>query len=627
MAPHTVKYLANHPDGPRTAPDTASGLQTHLIMLKRFFFNLLSSFVGAWIALVLFVMALVISVVGFVGALGAMSGSESASLKKHSVLKLDLSGIIEETETNAELDYISLLQGNVERPKTLRSLVEALKEAKANKNIDVLYIECNGVSASLATVNALREAVADFKKSGKPVYAYGDNLSTADYFIASQADSLFLNPGGELHLSGLSGTTLYMKGLFDKLGVQFQVIKVGTFKSAVEPYILNEMSGPARAQLDTLYGNLWNYVAADIARTRQLKAGRLNELMADGKLMLSPAKDLVAEKLVDRVIYKREINHIMARLTGCDADEVNYVEPSTLTGATLDLGSYTSSKQIAVLYATGDIAETPGAGINCEKLVPEIVKLADDKNVKGLVLRVNSPGGSVFGSEQIGEALDYFKSTGKPFAVSMGDYAASGGYWISCTADRIFADPLTITGSIGIFGLLPNVSGLASKVGVNPQTVSTNPSSDYPTLFKPLDDAQLAQMQLMIERGYDQFITRVATGRKMSKEEVKRIAEGRVWDAQTALKIKLVDQLGSLADAAKWVAKKADMKADDYDVVVYPQFKQEWLDMILSNSVSLPQQLTEALQPGMDQMMVREAQRVLSTRPAQARMMPFRVRF
>lgn len=596
-------------------------------MLKRFFFNLLSSFVGAWIALTLFVLALVISFIGFAGAIGSMAISSSNSLKKHSVLKLELSGVIEETETNAKLDYFSLLQGDVEQPKTLRSLVEALKEGKVNKNIDALYIECNGMSASLATVNALREAVADFKKSGKPVYAYGDALTTADYFVAAQADSLFFNPAGELHLAGISGTTLYMKNLFDKIGIQFQVIKVGTFKSAVEPYILNEMSGPARAQLDTLYGNLWNYVAADIAKTRSIKPARLNELIRNGKLMLSPAKDLLKEKFVDRLVYKRQIDGIFARLTGSDPEDVNYVEPSVLLDGLSELKNYSSSKQIAVLYATGDIAETPGAGINCEKLVPEIVKLADDDNVKGLVLRVNSPGGSVFGSEQIGEALDYFKSTGKPLAVSMGDYAASGGYWISCTADRIFADPLTITGSIGIFGLLPNASGLADKIGVNPQTVATNPSSDYPTLYKPLDDAQLAQMQIMIERGYDQFITRVAKGRKMTKDQVRRIAEGRVWDAQTALKIKLVDQLGSLADATKWVAKKADLKPDDYDVAVYPQFKEEWLDMLLSKNISIPQQLADVLTPGVDQLIVREAQYVMTMRPIQAKMIPVKVRF
>ncbi len=596
-------------------------------MLKRFFFNLLSSFVGAWIALTLFVLAVIISIIGFVGAAGAMVG-QSAEVKKHSVLKLDLSGTIEETETNAELDYVSLIRGNVERPKTLRSLVEALAEAKVNKNIDALYIECNGVSASLATVNALREAVVDFKKSGKPVYAYGDGMTTGDYFVASQADSLFLNPAGTLGLSGISGTIMYMKGLFDKIGVQFQVIKVGTFKSAVEPYILSEMSQPARAQLDTLYGNIWNYVTADIARTRKVPAEKLNSLIKDGRLMLSPAQDLVKEKLIDRLVYKREIDRIMARVTGSDPEDVNYVDPELLLGSSMgDMGMYSSKKQIAVLYATGEIAETAGAGINCEKLVPEIVKLADDDNVKGLVLRVNSPGGSVFGSEQIGEALDYFKSTGKPFAVSMGDYAASGGYWISCTADRIFADPLTITGSIGIYGLLPNVAGLADKIGVSPQTVATNPSSAYPNLYRPLDEAQMAQMQEMIERGYDQFISRVAKGRKMTKEQVRRIAEGRVWDARTAVRIKLVDQLGSLADATKWVAKKAGMKADDYDVAVYPRYKQEWLDMILQNKIQIPQQLADALQPGMDQMMVREAQRVFNIKPAQAKMIPMRVHF
>lgn len=595
-------------------------------MLKRFFFNLLSSFVGAWIALTLFVLALAISLIGFVGSVGLSKASSAPSVKKHSVLKLDLSGVVEETETNSQFDYMSLLQGKPEAPKTLRSIVAALEEAKVNKNIDALYIECNGISGGMATVNAIRLAVADFKKSGKPVYAYADALGAADYFIAAQADSLFLNPGGELHLAGISSTALYMKGLYDKLGIQFQVVKVGTFKSAVEPYINTEMSAPARAQLDTLYGNMWSYMTEKIADCRGISADSINSMITNGALMLAPAKYIAQKKLVDRLVYKREIDAIMARVTGSDPKKVNYVTPSALVDGTADVMAYASKKQVAVLYATGDIAETERAGINCDRLVPEIVKLADDDNVKGLVLRVNSPGGSVFGSEQIGEALDYFKKKGKPFAVSMGDYAASGGYWISCSADRIFADPLTITGSIGIFGLIPNVSGTAEKLGVSPQTVSTNPSSAYPNTFYPLDAAQLAEMQKMVERGYDDFVTRVAKGRNISKAAVLRIAEGRVWDAQQALRIKLVDQLGTLADATAWVAAKADLK-DSFDVAVYPEYKPEFIDMILKSDMKFAETLKAYMQPGLEAYMLQEADRVLSMKPVQARIVPFVVRY
>ena len=544
-------------------------------MLKKFLLNSLSAFVGAWVALMLFIFA---TVLFFIGLAASVASVESVSVSKHSILKLSLSGTIEEKERATEFDYNYLIQGGIEKPQTLNVIVKALQEAAINRNIDALYIECGGVSAAPATLNAIRSQVAEFKKSGKKVYAYGDGMTMGDYFVASVADSLFVNPYGEVHLAGISGTTLFFKDLLDKVGIEFEVVKVGTYKSAVEPYIMNEMSAPARAQLDTLYTEMWDYILKDMASGRRMKASGINRLVNEF-VMLKSGKDLVKYGLVDRSVYKREIDDIMARLVGRDRDKLHYVNPDALVGSTSWGAAYGSKRQIAVLYATGDIAETPSAGINCEKLVPVITSLAEDDKVKGLVLRVNSPGGSVFGSEQIGEALDYFQSKGKKLAVSMGDYAASGGYWISAGADRIFADPLTITGSIGIFGLVPNISGLTGKLGVHPQTVSTNPGVAFPSLFYPMNDAQRAALQANIEQGYDRFISRVAKGRHKSKEYIRSIAEGRVWSAPAAKRIGLVDELGSLSDAIKWVASESGVD-DHYDVAVYPSYKPSVWDMV-----------------------------------------------
>lgn len=586
-------------------------------MLKRFFLNALSSFVGAWIALVLFGVAAVLIGIGIAAQFGA--GSVGSGVKSDSILKIELNGTIEETETNREVDANALLSGNLERPATLNSLVTALKEAKENKNVKLLYLDCMGVSASPATLNALRSAIADFKSDGKKVYAYADQMSQGDYFVASVADSIFLNPTGSLSLSGLGGTSLYFKNLFDKLGVKFTVCKVGTFKSAVEPYISDRMSEPARAQLDTLYGNIWQYLKAEIVKSRNLKADAIDKVMANGITDLLEASYMKKAGLVDRLVYRRQINEILARETGQNADDLGFVSPSDLVDGSSDGAAYASKRQVAVLYATGEIAEGSKTGINCETLVPEIVKLADDDNVKALVMRVNSPGGSVFGSEQIAEALNYFKSKGKPFVVSMGDYAASGGYWISADADRIFADELTITGSIGIFGLFPEVSGLLAKLGVDPQTVQTNPGSSLPTLFTPMPESKHAEMQRYIEKGYDQFISRVAKGRKMKESKVRLIAEGRVWDGATAKRLGLVDELGLLADAVMYAAKEADL-ADNYDVAVYPRFEPGFWDLLpISSEFGLSEAMADQLRSiEPNEVLLREGLRILQRKPIQA---------
>ena len=418
-----------------------------------------------------------------------------------------------------------------------------------------------------------------------------------------------------------------MKGLFDKLGVTFQVVKVGKFKSAVEPYISQEMSEPARAQLDTLFGSMWKYIRADMAASRKgVTPEDIDSLISVSNIAFASMRLARESNLVDSLVYERKMDSILASHLGLDVKKLNFVSPTLLVGQTSWGEAYDSKKQIAVLYASGEIVDGGGLQqIDYKEMVPRIVSLADDDNVKGMVLRVNSPGGSAFGSAQIGEALDYFQSKKKKIAVSMGDYAASGGYWISSGADMIYADALTITGSIGIFGLIPNIDGLTQKLGVTPQTVSTNPGAEFPTLFKPMDERQLGVMQKYVERGYDDFVTRVAKGRKMKKEQVLAIAEGRVWNAMKAVQIGLVDSIGSMKNAIDWVAANSGL-GDNYDVAIYPRLEPSIWDIIpeLAGTASKVRELG-LLKEGADETMLRLARRILSQHPVQARMQPVKL--
>jgi len=590
-------------------------------MLKKFFLNLLSSFVGAWIALLGFGVLIFFLIIGFIAKVGISSASEE-KVSKHSILKISLQGEIRESESPADFNYMNLLHGDIERPQTLRTLVKSIEYAKENKDIEAVYLECNGVSAGFATLDILRKTLIDFKKNGKKIYAYSDAYTTPDYYLASCADSVFINGNGSVDLKGIASMIPYMKGLFDKIGVQFQVVKVGTFKSAVEPYILENMSEPARAQLDTLYGNIWNYMKNGIAESRKLKSGTIDSLINRDYITYAEAEQTVKSGLTDKVVSAREMDAILAGLVGVEKKKLNIVSPSVVSGQSDWSANFKSKKQIAVLYAVGDIQEESPDGINCKNLVPEIVSLAEDENVKGLVLRVNSPGGSVFGSSEIAEALNYFKSKGKTFSVSMSDYAASGGYWISADAERIFADPLTVTGSIGIFGMIPNIMGLGKMLGVNMEMVCTDPAAVFPTLFKPMDDKQMSVMQSYIDRGYDKFIKRVAKGRNMKESKVRSIAEGRVWDGMTAKKIGLVDELGSLDDAVKWTAKKAKL-GDSYDVVPYPKTEPSFWDYIPdSKRAYIVTLVTDAFGDKVDTEILKHAVHVVTRKPVQARMIP-----
>lgn len=598
-------------------------------MLKKFFLNLLSSFVGTWLALGLFGIVAIIVVTALVAKIGVSQASDTPKVRSNTVLTLDLSGPISEREQTPDLNPVNLIQGNIEMPMTLTSIIEAIREASSDKNVRMIYIKCNGVQAGASTLHAIRDELLEFKKSSKKIYAYGDGMGLGDYYLASVADSLFLNPAGSVSINGMGTMVPYFKGLLDKVGIQMQVVKVGTFKSAVEPYINTEMSGPARAQLDTLYGNMWSFITDEICRSRKLTAERFNTLINDSVLMLQNGDFAERNKIVDKAVYERTMDDRIASALGVKKEKVNFIGTEIMS-ATSQFGlDYGASRKIAVLFAEGEIREGTKSGINCEVLVPVINKLADDDNVMGLVMRVNSPGGSVFGSDQIGEALNYFKSKGKPFAVSMGDYAASGGYWISCQADRIFADPLTVTGSIGIFGMIPNAERLAQNIGVNPQQVSTNPDVDFPSLLKPMTEPQLASMQKMVERGYDQFVGRVASGRKLSEKRVRVIAEGRVWDGQKALTLKLVDQLGGMQAAIDWVQKKIDEgkdKGKPCKVAFYPELDNNFWSLIqlsMQNELRLTL-IREAVKLAPEVSYAEEMELILSRRAIQARMMPFK---
>lgn len=595
-------------------------------MLKKFFLNTLSSFVGAWLALVLVVVSSMILLFGMIGSGIASEMGDAEQLKSKSILTIDLSGAISERESATAPDLTSLVQGDLSKPQNLNVIVEALAEAARNRDITAVYLKCGALEASPAACYTIRRAVLKYKESKKPVYAYADTYTMGTYLIASAADRVYMNPQGMMEMQGMSSTVLYYKDLLDKLGVEFQVVKVGTFKSAVEPYIMNSMSDPARAQMDTLLGNMWGVIKKNISETRKgVTPEEIDSLVSKAYITFAPAKTSVEAGLVDSLVYERTINAKFATLTGQDVDDVNFVSPGTLVKQIPWSTAYGSKNRIAVLYAVGEINDVSQDGINYHNLVPVITELADDDNVKGMVLRVNSPGGSAFGSDQIGEALDYFQSKGKPLAVSMGAYAASGGYWISACADKIFANPLTITGSIGIFGLIPNVKGLADKLGVNPQTVSTNPNAQFPSLTESMTDEMKGVMQQYVNRGYEDFVGRVAKGRKMTVPAVKRIAEGRVWDAVSAKRIGLVDSIGSLNDAIEWVASKAKI-LDKYNVAAYPEYKPSFWDMLPSNLSSMTA-MRRMLEPKPEEMMIMKMRELLRRERIQARMADIKVEF
>ena len=542
-------------------------------MLKKFFLVVCGSFVGSFLALLFFTAtAILMSFVIF----SAMGSSMGVKIEDKSILYLRLEG--ELNERPSEMTQMMAMITEDEQGQDLCTLIKSLKLAKDNNKIEGVYLDCRGMASGMSSLYELRNALVDFKKSKKFVYAFGDEgIMQSDYYLASVADSIFLNPEGAVDVHGLGAATPYMKNLLDKVGVEVQVVRVGTFKSAVEPYMLSQMSDANRLQQEHYLGSLWGVISKDIATSRKIAPETFSQL-TDSVMITMSSEELMKNKIVDHLCYRTEMEDKLRKKTGVEMkDDLKLVTPSQLV--LTDTEKNREDKQVAVVYATGEIdgsASVPGMaqeGIDSESLAATIRKLQYDDNVKAMVLRVNSPGGSAFGSEVIWKAIEDFKRSGKPVAVSMSDYAASGGYYISSGAQRIFAEPTTITGSIGIFGIIPNASNFINNtLGVKVEEVTTNKNAIAGAMYKPLSDSQKAALQRMVERGYDLFTRRCAMGRNVSQDSIKAIAEGRVWDGITAKSIGLVDEFGGLQAAIDWVAKKANL-GDDYSITTLPKLE------------------------------------------------------
>ena len=548
-------------------------------MLKRFILIVCGSFVGAFLALMVFMLTAVLLSVAM------MNMGKGHKVTDKSVLHLCLEGVMEERAGEEQLGVMDLIQGGGMTYMSLEETLQALDVAKTDDRIEGVLIECKGVSAAPATLRQVRQAVRDFKKSGKFVYAYAnEGYEQADYYVATIADSVLLNPIGLVDVHGLASVTPYFKKLLDKVGVEMQVVRVGTYKSAVEPYMLDSISPANREQQELYLGNIWTTMASEMAASRKLSLSSFNAL-ADSVLLTMTTEKLITNHLVDRTCYRHELDSRLKQLCGLDEDDdLRLVSVSALAS------NYEYKKggdgDIAVVYAVGEIDGGGGGGIDSEKIIETVEALMKDDDVKGMVLRVNSPGGSAFGSEQIWEVLERFKKTGRPLAVSMGDYAASGGYYISCGADRIFAESTTITGSIGVFGVIPCFEELVQdKLGVNVSVVKTNKNGEMASmgvLSKKFTPMQQAAMQNYVNQTYELFTKRCADGRHVPQDSIKLIAEGRVWDAKSAMERKLIDAYGSLDDAIAWVAQKAGLGADNFGVITAPAIEMNWRTMLTS---------------------------------------------
>lgn len=533
--------------------------------MKEFFKYVLATIVGIILTSIIFMVISIVSVAGMVASEGATS-----SVPKNSVLRIKLEGeIVDRAGEGSPMDFLS--QGE-QMSIGLDQALDALKKAAKNDKVKGIYLEAGSLAAYPADLQELRRALVEFKESGKWVVAYGDQYSRGAYYLCSVADELFLNPIGMIDWSGMSSQPMFYTGLLKKVGVKMQVFKVGTYKSAVEPFINTEMSEANREQVMSYLSSIWNGMLKDVAASRKLSVETLNSL-ADTTTVLCESNVLVENKLADKLAYLSDVKEALRQRLELDEDDDLKFTTLADVAAADDLSKKVDD-EVAVYYAYGEINDSPGMGfsqehtITTKATITDLQKLRKDKDVKAVVIRVNSPGGSAFASEQIWHEVQLLRAE-KPVVVSMGGVAASGGYYISCGANQIFAEPMTLTGSIGIFGMIPDPSELLTqKLGLSFDVVKTNAMSDFGAMGRPFNAAESAKMQNYINHGYDLFTGRVAGGRGMAQDSVKVIAEGRVWTGEQAQKIGLVDKLGNLEDAIASAAKLAEV--EDYTVGRYP---------------------------------------------------------
>ena len=544
---------------------------------------------------------LVVVVMGILGAISlvglAASSAGSTKVEENSVFTLTLTGQLSE---RGESNPIAELTGQVSENVGLDDILEAIKKAKDNENIKGIYIEAGIFSGdSPASMHAIREALLDFKKSGKWIVAYADTYTQGTYYICSVADKLFLNPEGMLDWHGLASTPYFVKDLLAKFGVKVQLCKVGKYKSAPEMLTAEGMSEPNREQVTAYMNGVWKVMTDEVSKSRKISADSLNAY-ADQFVTLAEQKDLVKKKLVDKLLYTDEVKGEIKKMLKIESDEE--IKQLTLSDMKDVKGKKEEGDKVAVYYAYGDIVDSEvggmaqeGHSIVANTVCKDLEHLMNDDDVKAVVLRVNSPGGSAYASEQIWRAVTQLK-TKKPVVVSMGGYAASGGYYISCNANYIYTEPTTLTGSIGIFGMFPDFSGLLTdKLGVKFDEVKTNKHAAFGTIARPFNAEEMELLGNYIDRGYQLFRKRVADGRKMKVEQVEDIAQGRVWLGNDALGIKLVDAIGSLDDAVKKAAELAKLK--EYHTASYPE-ESDWLSSLLDQATQksyLDEQMKETL--------------------------------
>ncbi len=507
----------------------------------------------------------------------SFGSSDKYNLKDNTVLTLKLEGTLSErVEPNSFLDLIGQ---NTDLEIGLDDILSSIKKAKENDNIKGIYINAGAFAASNASLKEIRDQLADFKESGKFIIAYADVYSQGCYYLSSVADKVIMNPQGNLDLHGLSSSPTFYKGLLDKVGIEMQIFKVGTFKSAVEPFMLDKMSDANREQVTAYINDIWSTITSEISDSRKISVDKINQL-TDSLQTFKLANASVSDGLVDTLMYETEVKEYLKDLLKVEkAKDVRMASIKDMTSVSFVKES-NSKDVIAILYAEGSINNGSGKdGITDKRYVKEIEKLKDNDKVKAVVFRVNSPGGSAYASEQIWKAITDLKAK-KPVVVSMGDYAASGGYYIACNASKIIAQPNTLTGSIGIFGMFPNFEGLTKKVGLSFDNVKTNKFADFGDATRPMRPEEKVILQQYIEHGYDLFLTRCSEGRNIPKDSLDHIAQGRVWTGNQALKIGLVDALGNIDTAIQEAAKLA--KLDDYSLQDYPK-KVDFLESLLSN--------------------------------------------
>lgn len=544
--------------------------------MKEFIKNVGATVVG------IFVFTILVGAIGMMSLVGMVaSGSSAKDVADNTVFVINLEGQLQERSVD---NPFSQYLGGAASTIGLDDLLDGIKKAKENDKIKGIYIEAGAFAPdSYASLQAVRKALVDFKKSGKWIVAYGDMYTQATYYVASVADKVYLNPSGQIDWHGLASQTMFLKDALAKFGVRMQLVKVGAYKSATEMFTGDKMSDANREQVTAFLGGIWQNVCQDVAKSRKVSVGQLNQY-ADNFITFAEPKSYVGMKLVDGLLYHDQLKDEVKKLMKLGKDDD--ISTIGLAGIMNVPGGKEEGDEIAVYYAYGDIVDGASGAlsqsesvIDGTKVSKDLENLADDDDVKAVVVRINSGGGSAYASEQIWRAIQLVKAK-KPVVVSMGGMAASGGYYMSCSANWIVAEPTTLTGSIGIFGMFPDMSGLVTqKLGVKFDEVKTNKNSAFGTMARPFSEEEMAYLSSYISRGYSLFRQRVADGRHMSVDAVEKVAQGHVWVGQDALKIKLVDQLGGLDDAVAKAAKLA--KLDEYYTASYPG-KADWLDQFTS---------------------------------------------